>query len=112
MSWQENPNSLAARVAAAMRRRVGVGRAMTVKQLAYAVQVSEGTVCNLLAGNNAPSGETLLRLIQFFDASFANEIMGPRGCVVAKLSDARAADAIRRLNEARDDLIAATGGKR
>ena len=77
------------RLAVALRRRVGIGKAITPKQLAYALRLSPGTIDNLLNGNNDPSGRALMALLTFFDASFANEILEPTGCTVAKLSDAR-----------------------
>lgn len=110
VSAEKSP-SLSERVSRALSRRVGCGKSVTIKQLAYTIRLSEQTIWSLMNGAREPRGETLLRLIQFFDSSFANELMEAHGCVVAKLSDAKAADAIRRLNQARRDLLAATGGR-
>lgn len=97
------------RVATALRRRVGGGRSVSVKQLAYTIRVSETTIWNLLSGNKEPRAQNLLRLIDFFDASFANEILAPSGVTVTKLSDRKATDAIRKIEEGRKELAAALG---
>jgi hypothetical protein len=100
------------RIAFALGRRVGPGKAMTVKQLSHALPMGETTIWALLAGNRDPSGRVLDDLLAFFDASFMQEIYGEsHGCVVAKLSDRRAAAAIRKLNEARAELARAMGEK-
>lgn len=82
--------TLKERLAVALRRRVGIGKSITPKQLAYALQLSAGTIDNLMNGNNDPSGRVLMALLTFFDSAFANEILEPTGCTVAKLGDARA----------------------
>ena len=105
MSDQQSSKTFGELIAASLRKRVGVGRAVTVKQLAYALQVSEQTVWNLLSGNKSsgPSGRVLMKLLTFFDAAFANEILAPTGCTVAKVTDARAV-ALRKAAEAMDEL--------
>lgn len=111
MSSEKCP-SLGERVARALNRRVGLGKTVTIKQLAYTVRLSEQTIWSLMAGTREPRGETLLRLIQFFDATFANEIMGPHGCRVVKLSDAKMIEAIRKIEEGHRELREANGDKR
>ncbi len=90
-------------IAAALTKRVGPGKAMTVKQLAHALRIDQQTVWKLLNGYNSPSGPVLMALISFFDSSFANEILGATGCTVAKVSDARA-EALRKYAEAQEEL--------
>lgn len=85
--------SLPERLAAALKRRIGDGNAITIKQLAYALRVSDETVAQWMNGNRNPRGDHLLNLIAFFDVAFANEIMGGTGCQVVKLSDRRAIEA-------------------
>ena len=87
------------RLATALKRRVGQGNAMTIKHLAYALRVSDETVWQWMSGNRNPRGDHLLNLIAFFDVAFANEIMGPTGCQVVKLSDHRAVEAARMIAE-------------
>jgi transcriptional regulator with XRE-family HTH domain len=90
VSEERSSRTIGKRVADALKRRVGAGRAVTIKQLAYAIRISEQTVWNLLSGNSDPSGRVLMGLLTFFDSAFANEILAPTGCTVAKLGDARA----------------------
>lgn len=73
------------RVAAALQERVGPAKSVTYKQLASAIQVSEQTVWSWVNATNAPRGWQLMKLLQFFDAGFANQIMGPTGCTVVKM---------------------------
>lgn len=103
MSVHESYRTLGNRIAAALRTRVGNGRAVTVKHLTHALQVSEQTVWNLLSGNNDPSGRVLMALLTFFDESFAAEILEPTGLTVAKLSDRKAA-ALRKVAEGMEEL--------
>lgn len=95
---------LAKAVAAALNRRVGQGKAMLPKQLAYHLQRSEQTIWGWLGGHRPPSGTDLIALINFFDASFANEILD--GCVVHKLSDRRQLQEAKRRLESAIEAIA------
>lgn len=90
LSDEQSSRTIGKRVADALRRRVGQGKAITIKQLAYSIHISEQTLWNLLSGNSDPSGRVLMGLLTFFDSAFANEILEPTGCTVAKLGDARA----------------------
>lgn len=103
LSDEQSPRTIGKRVADALRRRVGSGHAVTIKQLAYAIRISEQTVWNLLSGNSDPSGRVLMGLLTFFDSAFANEILEPTGCAVAKLGDARA-DALAKVAEGMEAL--------
>lgn len=103
MSLEQEHRTLRDRLAAALRRRVGIGKSVTPKQLAYALQLSAGTIDNLMNGNNDPSGRALMALLTFFDESFAAEILEPTGLTVAKLSDRRAA-ALRKVAEGMAEL--------
>ena len=103
MSCPALPKTLRERLAAALRRRVGIGKAITPKQLAYATQLSGGTIDNLMSGHNDPSGRSLMALLTFFDESFAAEILEPTGLSFAKLNDRRAA-ALRQVAEGMETL--------
>lgn len=103
MSCPSEHRTLRERLAAALRRRVGIGKSITPKQLAYTLQLSAGTIDNLMNGNNDPSGRALMALLTFFDESFAAEILAPTGLTVAKLSDRRAA-ALRKVAEGMAEL--------
>lgn len=85
---------VAERIAAAINRRVGPGQAMTFKQLAYVLQVSEQTVWSWSKAEKSPSGATLFRLLGFFDAAFANEILDGTGCTVIKFADVQKQQAV------------------
>jgi hypothetical protein len=110
MSAEQFRRTIPELIAVALTKRVGPGKAMTVKQLAYALRVDQQTVWKLLNGYNSPSGPVLMALLSFFGADFANEILGSTGCVVAKLSDARA-DALRKVAEGMAELKAIEGGQ-
>jgi transcriptional regulator with XRE-family HTH domain len=86
--------TLGERIARALGRRIGYG--ITRKQLQHALNVSSGTVDNLLSGHQDPSPRVFMALLQFFDAAFAHEILAPSGFTVVKLSDVRAAEAVER----------------
>lgn len=90
MSSDDSTRTLGKRISDALWRRINAG-AITRKHLRDALGCSLGTVDNLLSGYNDPSGRILMALLTFFDESFANEILAPTGCTVAKLSDRRAA---------------------
>ena len=102
MSLARFPERLGDRVSAALWRRINAG-AINRKHLQHALGVSSGTIDNLLSGNSDPSGRVLMGLLTFFDSAFANEILAPTGCTVAKLSDARAA-ALRKVAEGMAEL--------
>ena len=108
VSAEKSP-SLSERVARALNRRVGLGKTVTIKQLAYTVRLSEQTIWSLMAGTREPRGETLLRLISFFDATFANEILESTGCRMVKLSDARMIGPLRKIEEGHRELREASG---
>ncbi len=103
LSEQESYRTLGKLIAAALRDRVGNGKAVTIKQLSFALRISEQTVWNLLAGNSDPSGRVLMGLLTFFDASFANEVLAQTGCTVAKICDQRV-EALRKISEGMEQL--------
>jgi hypothetical protein len=82
VSCPKTPNGMGHIVSQALWKRVGHG--VTRKQLRHALDVSDGTIDNLLAGRGEPSVRVLMGLVDFFEASFANEIFGHLGIVVVK----------------------------
>lgn len=111
MSGGENTQTLRERVRDALKRRVGKGRAVTVKQVARALypDVSERTIENLMSGNNEPRSETLALLVDLFDQSFADEVYAGRGFRVVKLSNQKAADAAQKIIDGNAELKAMEG---
>lgn len=109
MSCAENPRTIGKQISDALWRRVNTG-AITRKHLQHALGVSSGTVDNLLSGNNDPSARVFMGLLTMMDAAFANEILAPTGCVIAKLSDARSA-ALRKVAEGMAELQRMEGGR-
>lgn len=83
----------------ALKRRIGIGKPVNVKVVARATGLTERTIENAMSGETMPRGDTLMALIDFFDASFANEIFAGTTFMVVKLSDQRAADAARMIND-------------
>lgn len=97
--------SFGQRLAQALRSRIGAGTTITIKQLAYALQVTEQTVWNWLSGNKDPRGEHLIKLIAFFDESFANEIFAGTGATIVKIGvNRKLIEAAKKLEEALSDL--------
>lgn len=87
-----------------MQRRIGRGKALTIKQVAGAIGCSDATIENLMgSGTSEPSSRVLRELMLFFDDSFANEIWGCDGFVIVRLNDKRA-EAMRRIAEAQEEL--------
>jgi transcriptional regulator with XRE-family HTH domain len=107
MYSQLSTRTLGENVSEALWRRMSTG-AVSRKHLQKALGVSAGTIDNLLNGNSDPSGRVLMGLLSFFDASFANEILAPTGCTVAKLCDARAA-ALKKVAEGMAELHRSEG---
>jgi transcriptional regulator with XRE-family HTH domain len=103
MSAEQFRRTIQQSISVALKKRVGTGTGLTVKQLAYSLRVDQQTVWKLLNGYNAPSGPVLMALIAFFDCSFANEILEPAGCQVAKIGDARS-HALRKVAEGMAEL--------
>lgn len=95
---EQNPQILKDRIRNAMRRRIGPNTGLTVKMVARATGLTERTIENASSGT-IPRGDTLMALLDFFDAAFANEIFAGTTFMIVKLSDERAADAARQINE-------------
>lgn len=95
---EQNPRVLKDRIRNAMKRRVGPNTGLTVKMVARATGLTERTIENASSGT-IPRGDTLTTLLDFFDASFANEVFAGTTFMIVKLSDQRAADAARQINE-------------
>lgn len=87
------------RIHNALKRRVGPHVGLSIKVVARATGLTERTIENAMSGQTMPRGDTLMTLVDFFDASFANEIFAGSTFLVVKLSDQRAADAARQIND-------------
>lgn len=106
MSFDKNPRTFRVRLKDALRRRVGKGNALTVKQVADAIGCSDGTIENLMgSGTSDPSSRVLRELMMLFDDSFSNEVWGCDGFVIVRINHPKAA-AIRKIAEAHDELRA------
>ena len=108
MSGGGNAQTLRERVRDALQRRVGKGKAVTVKQVARALypHVSERTIENLMSGNNEPRSETLAVLVDYFDQAYAG-----RGFRVVKLANHRAVEAAKKIIEGNAELTAMEGSR-
>jgi hypothetical protein len=80
----------------ALYRRCGVGRAISVDQLAHAIGRSGRTIRGWVAGHFSPKLEDIYALCRFFGPAFADEIMPPE---IRR-------EALRRYHEDRDALLA------
>lgn len=106
MSFDKNPRTFRVRLKDALRRRVGKGRVLTVKQVADAIGCSDGTIENLMgSGTSEPSSRVLRELMMFFDDSFSNEVWGCDGFVIVRINHQKAA-VVRKIVEAHDELRA------
>jgi hypothetical protein len=104
LTSEKTPRTFRERVRDAMQRRIGKGKALTVKQVAHAVGCSDGTIENLMGGGTSePSSRVLRELMMFFDDSFANEIWGCDGFVIVRMNHQKAA-AVRKIMEAQAEL--------
>lgn len=97
--------SLPERLAAALKRRVGQGNAMTIKQLAYALRVSDETVWQWMSGSRNPRGDHLCALIQMFGPAFANEVIGSSNIYVINPQADRRAELLQRMAETQAELL-------
>ncbi len=104
MSLPADQKTFRERLAEALRRRLHPHTNLHPKQLCAALGFTRNTLDNYLSANNDASGPNLLKLMMFFDGSFASEITGG---VVTKLSDARAVEAVRKYHEAKRELLEA-----
>lgn len=95
-----------ARISASLRKRLAPNTPLSKAQLAHALAITTATVDNWLACYSQPDGYLLTQLIHFFDAAFANEIMGEGRVVVAKLDDMRRYLSLREVNRAAKALAA------
>lgn len=102
------PKTLRERIATALRRRMYPNTNLHPKQLRHSIGVSENTLNNWLGAHHDMRGPHLMALIRFFDSSFAQEISEGH---VTKITDNRAAIAIRKMADAQRELSDALGGK-
>ncbi len=84
----------AARVAAALNRRLYPNGWIHAAHLARYISVVPETVWGWQSGNHGPAGWHLCALVDFFDESFAAEIMGPRGLALKRRRPVAAASAV------------------
>lgn len=95
----KNTHEIRERLHSALKRRVGPHTGLRIKVVAQATGLTERTIENAMSGETMPRGDTLMALIDFFDASFANEVFAGTTFMVVKLADQRAATAARMINE-------------
>jgi transcriptional regulator with XRE-family HTH domain len=105
-SYNQSYRPFRERVREALRQRLHPNTNLHAKQLAYAIGISEATIWNLLSANNEPSGRVIDKLVEFFLDPFINEIWGCHNIICINRADARRADALRRMEEARAELEA------
>lgn len=88
-------------VGAAIQRRVGTGEGkIPTKVFAFYMQVSEQAVWSWLGAYKAPSADKLIKMLSFFDACFANELLGRAGLVSVKAKDLQRASYFQKVNQA------------
>lgn len=101
--------SLGKLISIALNKRVGMGRAISVKQFCTETLISESTYWALARGEREnPSGDTVMTLLEYFDPQFAQEISGG---VITKIPNRQAAEALQRMHEAHAIFISAIGGR-
>jgi transcriptional regulator with XRE-family HTH domain len=102
--YGELPNTLGEKIRSAFVRRIFPNTNLTRKQVIHALDISAGTFDNLLSGERDPSGRTLHKLVEFFGASFLQEIFGGPNIHVIDPREAQKATALRKLAEAHEEL--------
>lgn len=98
------PKTLGEKIRSAIVRRMFPSTNLTRKQVIHALDISAGTMDNLLSGERDPSGRVLHKLVDFFGAAFLQEVFGGPNILVIDPNDARKADALRRFVDAQDEL--------
>lgn len=100
----KNTREIREKLHTALKRRIGLGKPVSVKVVARATGLTERTIENAMSGETMPRGDTLIALVDFFDATFANEVLGHLGIVITKPKDAA--------QKALDGLTELSGGDR
>lgn len=95
------PNPLGEKIRTALLSRMFPNTNLTRKQIVHALDISAGTMDNLLSGNRDPSGRTLHKLVDFFGASFLHEVFGGPNIHVI---DPRATQKAARIAELHEEL--------
>jgi DNA-binding XRE family transcriptional regulator len=76
MSYGTISKTLRERVSVALRRRMYPNTNLSRQQLADRIEISDGTMANLLSARTDPSGPVLDKLIRCFKDGFINEVFG------------------------------------
>lgn len=106
MSQYDSSKTFGERSATALKRRLRPNTALSAYELAETLRLSEATIWNALSGNNksGPSGRVLAKFVDFFGASFLQEVFGGPNVFVLDPREARKADALRKFVEAEEEL--------
>jgi hypothetical protein len=103
----KNTLGIRERIHTALKNRIGLGKPASVKIVARATGLTERTIENAMSGDTLPRSDTLMALVDFFDATFANEIFGHLGIVVVKPAEAsrKVAQGLHELSQADPTVI-------
>lgn len=98
--------TISERASKALKRRLRPNTTLSAYELSRALRISEPTVWNILSGNSksGPSGRVLEKLVEFFGASFLQEVFGGPNIHVIDPREAHKASALRKLAEAHEEL--------
>lgn len=108
MSCEQSPKTISERTKEALERRLRPHTTLSAYELAYTLRVSEGTIWNVLSGNNksGPSGRVLFLLTQFFGGAFLNDVFGAPNVYCIDPRETRKAAHIQRIRELQAELEA------
>lgn len=106
MSCEQSTKTIGERTKAALERRLYPKTNLRACELAYSLRVSEGTIWNILGGNSksGPSGRVLFKLVEFFGASFLQEVFGGPNVYVLDPRETRKLAHIQRIRELQAEL--------
>jgi transcriptional regulator with XRE-family HTH domain len=98
--------TISERTKRALERRLRPHTTLSAYELAYTLRISESTIWSILSGNSksGPSGRVLQLLVDFFGASFLQEVFGGPNVHCIDPRDAQKAAALRKLIEAQEEL--------
>lgn len=104
MSYANINKTLGEKIRSAIGQRMFPNTNLTRKQIIHALDISQGTMNNLLSGEHDPSGRVLHKLVEFFGAGFLQEIFGGPNIIVIDPREGRKSDALRKMAEAHEEL--------
>jgi hypothetical protein len=108
VSQQESSGTISERAKRALERRLRPHTTLSAYELGHTLRISESTIWSILSGNSktGPSGRVLQLLVDFFGATFLQEVFGGPNVHVIDPRAVRRAAHIQRIAELQAELEA------